>query len=100
MLGVHEHSRKYLSLMLVGSRRFTYANHKRLACICFHILKLELDAVTETRARSVGFAHVPQLVSLAPYCAQMFHGYPATCHVLTSIVIDGSFSFSLVAASR
>jgi hypothetical protein len=66
MLEVHEHLRKHLSLVLAGSHRFTYVNHKRLACIWIHILKLELDAVIETSARSVGFARVPQLVSLAP----------------------------------
>jgi len=59
-------------LVLAGSHRFTYVNHKGLACICIHILKLELDAVTEIRARSVGFAHVPQLVSLAPSVPRCF----------------------------
>jgi hypothetical protein len=53
-------------LVLAGSHRVAYVNNKRLACICIHILKLALDAVIETRARSVGFAHVPHLVSLAP----------------------------------
>ena len=59
-------------MVLAGSYHVTYVNCKRLACICIHILKLELDSVTKTRARSVGFAHVPQLVSLAPSMPRCF----------------------------
>ena len=75
-------------MVLTGSHRFAYVNHKRLACICIHILKLELDAVTETRARSVSFAHVPQLVSLAP---------SLPIHMpCTSMITDGSFSQGVI----
>jgi hypothetical protein len=87
MLEAHEHLREHLSLVLAGSHRFAYVN-KRLACICIHILKLELDAVTETRARSVSFAHVSQLVSLAS---------SLPIHMpCTSMVTDGSFSQGVI----
>jgi hypothetical protein len=77
-------------LVLAGSHRFTYVNRKRLVYICIRVLKLELDAVTETRARSVGFAHVPQIVSLVSSVPRCF---AAPCHMpCTSMVIDGSLS--------
>jgi hypothetical protein len=100
MLELHEHLRKHLSLVLARSHRFTYVNHKRLACICIRIVKLEIDAETETRARSVDFAHVPQLFPWPLACPDVSR---SPCHMpCTSVVIDGSFSqgVNLVAALR
>lgn len=100
MLEVHEHLRKHLSLVLARSHHFTYVNHKRLACICIHTLKLEIDAVTETRARSFGFAHVPQMFPWPLVCPDVSR---SPCHIpCTSMVIDSLFSqgVNLVAALR
>jgi hypothetical protein len=83
-------------LVLAGSHRVTYVKHKRLACICIHRLKLELDAVIETRARSVGFAHLPHLVSLAPTVPRCFDVALLHAMYCTSVVIDGSFSQGVI----
>jgi hypothetical protein len=100
MLEVDEHLRKHLSLVLAGSRRFTYVNHKRLVCICIYILKLELVAATETRARNVGFAHVPQLVSLVhsvPRCFAVTLPHAMYLNGYRRLILTGR---NLVAALR